>query len=202
VALKLIAAPVAEPVTLAEAKAHLRVEGTDDDALITALIVAARQGAEHMTGRAIMPQTLELALDGFYDGMDSGLTWGGRHAYRVTLPRPPLASITSVKYVDADGVLQTMASSDYQLDSHSEPARLVPAYGTCWPTTRCQPNAVLIRYVAGYADANAVPQDIRQWMLLRIGMLYENRESVNVGNIVTEMPYVDCLLDAYRVWSL
>lgn len=186
--LKLITAPASEPVTLPEAKAHLRITQSSEDTLITALIVAARQGAEHMTGRALMPQTWELALDEF--------------EAEISIPMPPLASITSVKYVDTAGVLQTMAESAYQLDTHSTPARLLPAYGTCWPSTRDQANAVLIRYEAGYANAGAVPQEIKQWMLLRIGMLYENRESVVAGSALSEVPYVDCLLDPYRIWSM
>jgi uncharacterized phiE125 gp8 family phage protein len=186
--LKLITAPASEPITLAEAKLHLRVDSTDDDTLITTLVVAARQGAEHITGRAIISQTLELALDEFDDV--------------IRLPRPPLVSITSIKYLNDAGVLTTMAEADYILDGHSEPARITPAYGTTWPTTRCQQNAVLIRYVAGYANAAAVPQEIKQWMLLRIGMLYENRESVSAGVTLAELPYVDRLLDAYRFWGV
>lgn len=186
--LKLITAPVSEPVTLAEAKAHLRVVSADDDALIGGLIVAARQAAEHITGRVLMPQTWELALDEFEEVID--------------LPKPPFSSIASVSYIDADGVTQTIASSGYQLDSHSEPARLMPAYGESWPSTRDQANAVLIRFVAGYADAAEVPQEIKQWMLLRIGMLYENRESVAAGVTFAEVPFVDRLLDAHKVWSL
>jgi uncharacterized phiE125 gp8 family phage protein len=185
---KLITAPATEPVTVAEAKAHLRVDSADDDALITALIVAARQGAEHITGRALMPQTWELALDGFKDV--------------IGLQKAPLTSITSIKYLDTAGALQTMSASDYLLDSHSEPARVMPAYGTSWPSTRDQANAVLIRFIAGYADAATVPQEIKQWMLLRIGMLYENRESVATGVTLTELPFVDRLLDAYKVWEL
>jgi uncharacterized phiE125 gp8 family phage protein len=185
--LKLITAPVAEPITLAEAKAHLRVDGLDDDAYITALIVSAREGAEHITGRALMPQTLELALDSF--------------AERIKLPKPPFVAIVSVKYLDESGILQTIAAEDYLLDEHSEPAALMPAYDTCWPTTRCQANAVLIRYQAGYADAASVPQMIKNWMLLRIGMLYERRESVIAGASIAEVPYVDRLLDPYRIWG-
>jgi len=203
VGIKLITAPASEPITLDEAKDHLRVDVSEDDALITTLIVAAREAAEHITGRALMQQTWELALDCFHDIEDCDLRYRiGRHAYRINIPKPPLVSITSVKYYDTDGTLQTMASSDYQLDDHSEPARLMPAYGTCWPSTRDQANAVMIRYVAGYADAASVPQQIKNWMLLRIGMLYENRESVAAGVTLTEVPYVDCLLDAYRIWSL
>lgn len=186
--LKLITAPIAEPITLAEAKAHLRVTGSDDDAYITALIVAARQGAEHITGRALMAQTWELALNGFSDV--------------IRLPNPPLTSIASVKYLDESGALITMDASSYLLDDHSEPARLLPAYGTSWPATRDQANAVLIRYVAGYASAAIVPQEIKNWMLLRIGMLYENRESVVPGISIAELPFVDRLLDAYRSWGV
>lgn len=185
---KLITAPDSEPVTLTEAKAHLRVDGTDDDTLISALIVAARQGAEHSTGRALMPQTWELALDEFEDEID--------------LPNPPLISVTSVKYTDSDGVEQTIDAADYQVDSHSAPARLLPAYGLEWPTSREQANAVLVRYQAGYADAASVPQEIKAWMLLRVGLLYENRESVAAGVTLSELPHVDRLLDAYRVWSI
>lgn len=185
--LKLITSPAAEPVTLAEAKAHLRVVSTADDAYITALIVAARQGAEHLTQCALMPQTWELALDEFSD--------------EIALQKPPFASMTSVRYVDAAGVLQTITEAGYSLDTHGDQAILRPAYGLTWPGTRRQPNAVLVRYVAGYANAASVPQEIKAWMLLRIGMLYENREAVTVGMTFSELPQVDRLLDGYRVWS-
>lgn len=182
--LKVITPPASEPVTLAEAKLHLRVDGTTEDALISSLIVAARQGAEHLTDRALMTQTLELSLDGFPSV--------------IKLPRPPLVSVTSVKYVDQAGAEQTLVSTDYQLDAASEPARLMPAYGETWPTTRNQVNAVTIRYQAGYTT---VPDQIKSWMLLRIGMLYANRESVATGISVAQVPYVDRLLDAYRVYA-
>lgn len=187
-ALKLITPPASEPVSLVEAKAHLRVVGADDDALITSLISAARQSAESMTGRALMPQTWELALDEFGD--------------EIRLPMPPLVSVTSVQYTDADGATQTLAISGYHVDDYSAPARLLPAYGTSWPATRAQANAIRIQYQAGYANSAAVPHEVKQWMLLRIGMLYENREETNVGNIVTEFKHVDRLLDPYRIWGL
>jgi uncharacterized phiE125 gp8 family phage protein len=217
--LKVIIAPTAEPLTLNEARLHLRLIAapTDmtplpEDAYVTALITAARQGAEHITGRALMLQTLELALDEFRDADEPCRRLQGPHSYRVTLPRPPLVSITSVTYIDQDGASQTLPVYDvlnpvahaYQLDSYSQPARIVPAYGTCWPAIRCQPNAVVVRYQAGYANSAAVPQEIKNWMLLRIGALYENRESVAVDMrvVMVEMPFVDSLLDPYRVWSL
>lgn len=184
-ALKLISAPTAEPITLAEAKLHLRVDSTDDDSYITALIVAARQAAEHITERALLPQTWEMALDSL-DG-------------EIQLLKPPLVSITSFQYVDVDGVLQTYTG--YALDNYSEPARLTPSYGTDWPVTRDQANSVLIRFVAGYADAASVPQEIKSWILLRIGSLYENRESI-ADSRNQKLQFIDGLLDATRIWNM
>lgn len=185
--LKLITGPASEPVTLIEAKAHLRVVSTSDDAYITALIVAARQGAEHITGRALMPQTWELALDEFRS--------------LIVLPKPPFVAVDSVKYVDGDGVLQTLDPASYLVDDYNEPARLMPAYAESWPYARNQANAVLIRFRAGYSSLETVPEQIKAWMLLRIGTLYANRESVAVGVSVASLPDVDRLLDEYRVWG-
>lgn len=184
---KLITGPASEPITTAEAKAHLRVYVSDDDTYIATLVVAARQLAEQITQRALLPQTWELALDEF--------------PYVLTLKRTPLISITSVKYVDDAGALTTMDTADYQLDDHSEPARIMPAWGLCWPSTRCQMNAVFVRYQAGYTNAAAVPQAIKNWMLLRVGTAYENRESVAAGVTLAELPHLDALLDPYRIWG-
>jgi uncharacterized phiE125 gp8 family phage protein len=192
--IKTITAPTSEPVTLLEAKMHCRViadpqdaAAHPEDAYLTALIVAARQAAEQMTGRALMTQTLEIALDEFPD--------------EILLPRSPVASVTSVKYLDLSGVLQTLSSDDYVFDDYSTPPRIYADYHICWPAVRDQRNSVLVRYVAGYASAALVPQEIKSWMLLRIGMLYENRESVIAGVSIAEVPHVDRLLDAYRVWG-
>lgn len=186
--IKLITAPTAEPITLDEAKLHCRVDHADEDALISSLIATAREAVEHITGRALMPQTLELALDDFDDV--------------IQLPRPPFASVTSVKYLDGNGVLQTLDTASYVVDSHSEPARLMPAYGTSWPSVRDQANAVLIRYQAGYADAASVPSQIKSWMLLHIANLYANRESVVAGISVAPLPGADRLLDRQIVWGM
>jgi uncharacterized phiE125 gp8 family phage protein len=187
-ALKLITAPAEEPVTLAEAKLHLRVDHTADDALITALIAAAREFAEHQTERAFVTQTWELALDAF-------------PADVFKLPRAPLASVTSIKYDDAAGAEQTLSAAAYYVDTHSVPGEIVPAYGTSWPDALAAANAVRVRYVAGYGGAAAVPAGIKQWMLVRIGSLYQRREEVAAGG-VQPLPWVDRLLDPYRVWSV
>lgn len=192
--LKLITDPVAEPVSLQEAKLELRLitDPADetphpDDGRIAGLIVGARRRAEFLTERSLMLQTWELALDQFCEA--------------ITLPKPPFVAVTSVKYIDTDGALKTLDPAAYSPDSYSEPAKLMPVYGGSWPATRRQPNAVLIRYEAGYADASAVPQEIKDWMLLRICSAYANRESVVVGASVAELPGVDRLLDGPRIWG-
>ncbi len=186
--LKLITAPAAEPVLLAEAKLHCRVDGTDDDALLTALIVAAREAAEHELGRALITQTWEKVLDAFPSA--------------IRLPYPPCQAIVSVKYLDGDGIEQTLAAPSYQLDSHSEPAWLVPAYGYGWPATRAEPNAVRVQFRAGYGDAGSdVPEAICLWILLQVGNWFRNREAASDLALI-KTPYVDRLLDRYRLYSL
>lgn len=165
-------APAAEPITLAQAKEHLRVVDPDEDATIQGLIAAARAMAEKRTGRALMPRKLRIGVDGF-----------GRC---MAIPHPPLISIDQVRYIDADGVEQTMASSDYALNPYVEPAVLDAPYGGSWPSTRYQAGAVVIDYTAGYAAG--VPPNLVQWMLLAIGALYENRQSVIVGTGAAALP--------------
>jgi uncharacterized phiE125 gp8 family phage protein len=187
-ALKLITSPDGEPITVAEAKQHLRVDGADEDTYIATLIVAARQRAELETGRWLLPQVWELGLKGF--------------PVEIRLHGAPLIELASISYVDQAGVLQTMAGDEYQLDDYSEPPRIVPAWGTRWPVVRCQPNAVLVRAQFGYADAAAVPAAIKQWMLLTIAGMYENREDVAAGAQFSALPFADRLLDPYRLWSM
>jgi uncharacterized phiE125 gp8 family phage protein len=170
---KIITAVATEPITLADAKVHLRVEVgfTDDDALITALITAAREFAEHYTGRALAPQTLELALDAF--PLDN-----------IELIGSPVTSITTVKYIDVVGVEQTLSSALYTLNDYGVSAGIEQAYNSPWPDTQAVANAVKVRYVAGYT---AIPKTVRAAMLLMIGDFYENRQETITGTIVQEV---------------
>lgn len=191
--LKLITAPAVEPVTLAEAKTHLRVDGTDDDALITALITAARQDCEHRLGRALIDQIWEKVLDAFPEAIE--------------LPRPPVSSIVSVTYYDTAGALQTLDAADYSLDGENDfgPAWLTPVYDTDWPDTYAIPNAVRVRCTCGYgASGSAVPEAIKAWIKLRVGALYAQRESIVLGQPISEAPrdFFDGLLDRYRIVSI
>jgi len=187
-ALKLITAAAALAVSLVEAKAHLRVTVADDDTLITALITAATETAEQMTGRAIMPQTWELALDAFPDAFE--------------LTRTPVASVTSLKYTDSAGVLTTLDAVTYTLDAAHDfgPASVVPAYGLAWPAARDQINAVALRFVAGYASAAAVPEPIKAWIKLQVGAMYENREAETTGQ-THALGFADGLLSRYKVYA-
>lgn len=184
----LITEPTAEPVTLAEAKAHCRVEVADDDALIGVLIGAAREQVEHILGRALMTQTWERVLDAFPAGA-------------IELGMPPVQSITSIKYLDAAGAEQTLAPSAYALDADSLPGWALPDADTDWPDTQAVANAVRVRFAAGYASAAAVPDSIKQWILIHVGYWYGNREAAAAVEM-KRLPYVDCLLDRWRVWSV
>lgn len=198
---RVVTPPAAEPLTLDEAKLHLREDGTDQDDLIEALITATRMHAERRCRRSLVQQTLELTLPSFPCDTDV-----------ILLPRPPLISVESVKYVDFAGNLQTVAAADYQVDTYSEPGKVKPVYLKWWQPTRNDFNAVQVRYIAGYAPQQGspqplnylsanVPEGIKQWMRVRIAQLYEHREAVVVGTIIASLPdsFVDGLLDPFIV---
>lgn len=187
-ALKLATAPTMEPVTLAQAKQHLRKTTDDEDALILALIVTAREQAESYTGRRFITQTWDYFLDRF------------PYCPEVfEIPYAPLQSVSSVKYVDEAGAEQTINALDYQVDVKSEPGRIAPAYNKSWPSPRYQMNAVTIRFVCGYGLAAAVPYSISAAMLLIIGELFSNREETVPGSVAELPRAVDSLLAPYRV---
>lgn len=183
-------APSVEPVTLAEAKLHCKVDSTDDDTLITALISAARQQAEHRTNRALITQQWEYTLESF--------------PARIELPMPALVSVQSVKYLDDNGALQTLANTEYQVVISELVGYIQPAYGKSWPSCRVQPDSVVAAFTCGYGNAAAVPNSIKAWMLMAISTLYGQREGIITGTIVAEVPrdFFAGLLDPYWVPSL
>lgn len=131
---------------------------TTDDPLLLRLITAAREAAEQALGRSIALATWETYRDKFADEIK--LLW------------PPILTIVSVTYIDANGATQTLGASIYSLDSKSEPGWLLRAVGATWPATQAVANAVTVRYTAGYGAS--CPDSIKQWMLLAIRAMYDH----------------------------
>ena len=173
-------------ISLTTVKAHLHVDHTDDDTLIAAYVSAAVghiDGPHGWLDRSIWPQTLELRQD----------TLSGS----VRLPYGPVTGITSVKTVDSAGTEQTMSSSDYLLTNGGE---LVLAHNASWPSQRGDTEGVRIRYAAGYAT---LPPSILSAVLLMVGDLYANRETVGeVTGTIQMSTTIQALLSPFKVWSV
>jgi len=171
---KVTTAPASEPITLAEAKAQLRIESdfTDDDTWLTTALTIVREQVEALTNRSIMPQTMELAISEFEDA--------------IQLPRPPYTSLTSITYYDVDNTQQTLASSEYLVNDFAEPAYVVKESAITYPGVYDRPDAIRLIFVAGYANAAAVPASLKQAMLMLLTDLYDNRSgSTTQFNSVT-----------------
>lgn len=188
--LTLIDAPSAEPVSLANVRAQLGITEVDAtlDANLTRRITSARAWAENFTERAFINQTWELVLDCFPGNV-------------IELARGKLQSITSIKYLDTNGVQQTLDSSKYVLDTDSEPGRVYPAYGESWPSTQSIENSVRIRFVVGYGtDGSAVPNPIKEAVLIAIGHWTNYQASDEYGVTMTRVPFAaEALLQPYRM---
>lgn len=146
-------APAGEPVSLSEAKLHLRVDTATEDAPITDLIAVARTAAEEYLRRSLMTQTWKLAFDGYAP-------------LEAELPRGPVQSVTGVTQFARDGTSQVVSAGAYSLNA----ARDVLAFDTPLIAFRVE-----IVYVTGYGDASAVPKPLKQGMLAHIAALYEHR---------------------------
>ncbi len=152
--LQILQEPAVEPLTLAEAKLHLRVDIPDDDALISALITSVRQYAETITRRAFIQQVWSYVIDSFPGPTLIGVPWGKtftlpRHAIEIEKSR--VQQVLAINYLDMSGTPQVMPAADYTVDYTSEPCRITPVFGQIWPIPLPQIGAVNVRFVAGYA---------------------------------------------------
>jgi uncharacterized phiE125 gp8 family phage protein len=174
-----------EPVTLEEARTHCRVSSHDDDVYLASLISVARRWVERRTALQLVSATWTWNVDEF-----------PLQTQPFYVPVMPVQSVTSVKYYDGDGTQQTLSSSAYAVDITSRPGRIGLPYGYSWPIAQDRQNAVEIIFKAGFGGAAptvaqsvaAVPKTIKQAILLLVGHWYENREPVNIGNIVSDIP--------------
>lgn len=185
--IKVITPPVAEPITLEEAKAHLRVVFDDEDAQISMMIAAARGMLETRTNRLLMAQTIEFA----------STLWG----FGLRVPVAPFRQLVGVTYTDATGATQSIDLADLAVDSFVEPAIVGLPYGGVWP--EAQPGSPrVVRVQVGYADAASVPSQLKMWMKMAIAAMYENREALTAGVTVQPLPqdFMSWLWHPYMVY--
>jgi uncharacterized phiE125 gp8 family phage protein len=200
VSLTLITPPAVEPVSLEEAKLHLRVDSDDEDDLIASLIAAARQAAETITGRQLISAQWQLVIDAFPSPGFAGIGSLGV----IQINKCPVQVVRSLCYLDLAGAWQTMSPSDYSVDVWREPARIGLVFGKTWPTAQAQIASVKVVFDAGYGQPADVPEGIKNWIKLRIGSLYTHREEMAILNKgrIDALPFVDRLLDPYRVATI
>jgi len=178
---RLIVPPVEMAVSLTDARTAARVSGNALDGEIESHVRGITESeVELLTGRAVIFQTHRLTLDSFPDA--------------IRLPAPPVSSVGSVKYLDVDGVEQTLDPADYELDAESEPSYLVPAPGCSWPATMERVNAVKVEVICGYgATEAATPPGIKSYILARVAEIYAPPGT-------QESPHLVRLLDRFKVY--
>lgn len=182
-----IVAPAVEPITLAEAKEHLRRDGDVEDDLITSYIVAAREHVETFCRLRLITQRVRLRMDCF--------------PAAITLPVWPVQSIHQVTYVDSAGAEQTLASTEYTLVQGRKPRIVVPAYQKVWPTTQAHFNAVAVDVVCGFGDAaSAVPEELRLCIKTLVGDFDVHRTATGDKGPRAMNPLVDSVLRRHVFW--
>ena len=182
---KLITGPTDDEVLLSTVKARLDVPHDEHDVMLQEMISGAVEFVQEMTGRVLLDSTWTWYLDRFTSARpNSDEFWFSPTPIAVPgtvglqLPIAPISAVDSVKYIDGDGVLQTLASSDWAADIITEPGRLYPSKtAVTWPSIGDYPNAVQVTLSAGYADTDAIPARLRLGVMSLIGHYYENREA-------------------------
>lgn len=200
-------APTIEAISISEAKTHLRVDSSDEDAMILAYVKSSRRWLERRYNLAFLTQTLVLTLDTF--GQPGWWPPASMYIAPSYIPSPiwgvielwpPVQSVTSITYIDFAGATQTLSSSKYAVDTSSYPGRIAPAVGQIWPVTGPIPGAVKIEWVAGHISADLVPEDWKEANRLALGHYYLNRESVVTDTRVMSIEVaetIDALMAPY-----
>ena len=187
--------PAVEPVTLSEAKAHLRVDTTADDAYISSLISAAREWCEQYLDRSLVHTQWVLRFDKVPpDGtMD------------IELPRPPMATAgtataVALTFTYENGTTATYSTASYRVDRNGVPGTVKTLYGQTWPPHLQDDNAISVTWWGGYgASGTSVPAAIRHAMLMLVCFWYENRSTVLVGSTSKQLEFaVESLLSSQK----
>lgn len=190
----LISPPAAEPLTLAETKLFLRVDGAAEDVLISALIKAARVHVETVTARALITQGWRALRD----------CWPSKRILRI--PRAPVISLDALTVHDEAGAAQLVDPSAYRLDKASVPARLVVSDAA--PSPGCAVNGIEVDFTAGYGEQPTdVPEPLRLAMRRLVAHWYEHREAGGDGGgkvaaTLSTPTSVAALLVPYRMITL
>ena len=186
-AYKVVTPATSNPITLTEAKTHLKVDTTADDTFITNLIKSATSSAQEYTNRFFIATTIQQVGDKWEDISN--------------LLKSPVASVTNIKYVDTSGSLQTLSTDVYFVDDVNKPARIGLKPNQSFPENIDRLNAGQVNYVVGLAAGpDEVDEGITQALLLTIGNWYQNRQAVVTGTIATELPMnAKFLLDQYKI---
>lgn len=177
--------PTELPVSLAEAKNHLKVDtsNTEDDALIFTMIRSAVDSCQDYTGLSLLTQTWRRYLDRFpgkpmewWDGVREGALTQEYRSF-IELDKSPLQSVTHVKVYDDADTATTFSATNYYVDTASKPARVVLRNSAIWPATVLRAaNGIEIEFITGYgSNKNAVPHSIRLGILQHLTALYEHR---------------------------
>lgn len=186
---RLLTQPSVSAISLEDAKAHLRVTSTTEDSVIQELLAVAASEVEARTCRVLLESTFALYLDRFPDSAP------------IVLPRAPLIAVDSIKYLDGDGVEQTLAAEDYMVELRREPGRVHPWLS--WPATQAsRPDAVTITFRAGYANPDAIPAALKHAIRLYVADVYLNRSATEVlegSGRVLENPAFAALLAGQRI---
>jgi uncharacterized phiE125 gp8 family phage protein len=192
-ALKCLSPSTALAVTVDDLKDHLRISSTDEDILLRSYIRTATKQAENVMKRQCCTAQWRFVLPEFKD--------------EIELPRPPVVSSqVTIEYLNSSGGTATCPSTVYEVDIYQEPAVIRLNYESTWPETYGVDNSVRITFVAGYPVSTVdneptVPDDIKLWIMMRAGDMYEHRESMALGeNVIPRtLPFVDGLLDPYII---
>jgi len=185
-ALTLRTPPASEPLSLGEVKAHLRVETDAEDGLLAGYLAAARSTAECFLRRALIAQDWQLVLDRWPEGP-------------VRLPHPPLMAVEEIRVRASDGTASVVSPETYRVETRAEPGFILPGRGETWPKPGLGDSGIEIDFTAGFGESwNAVPEPVRQALLLMIAQMHEQRGEASPAIA----GHVRSLLQPYRMIRL